>query len=149
MMDNVLLLKKVRAVSVKLGQIEAMLLKDDGVISFINEPLKPKPKSDVQLDIEKFMAMKLGQFAFDIVSASDLVATLTNSDFAEHLSAVPGRFTAVRVGLLLRSIGGSFNTMMVGYKGEGNKRAWVIRNYDRYRLLTPGEMFDEYNVQRS
>lgn len=121
--------------------------------ALINEPVSfidpPTPKTDVHIDIEKFIQLKLGCFQHDIVSATEVEQTMTDPAHEQHRTAHVGRFRRNRIGQTLRKVGLNYPVLMTGQRGQGNQRGWVIRHYDRYRNISSASLFSEYHLQRT
>lgn len=109
------------------------------IIARVDGGVKTKSKPQVtDADIVKFQIdMKVGEFVYDIVRASDVVKTLK--------SVIPG-ITPVKAGLLLKQVPGARKVR--AYDGKGQHWLWIIRDTDRISVLNGRKIWDLYKNER-
>ena len=108
-------------------------------IARIDSGVETKSKPQVtDADIVKFQIdMKMGEFVYDIVRASDAVKTLK--------SVIPG-ITPVKAGLLLKQVPDARKVRV--YDGKGQHWLWIIRNTDRIGVLNGRKIWNLYKNER-
>ncbi len=114
---------------------------------FLRE-IKESSKSPMQQTVDAFIKHRVGCFKSDLVTANDMYNTLISGHLIgrEDLMYCDYKlFTPCRVGCIMREAGG-FITMRARKKG-GYFRLWAIRNPERYKVMSRGQLFDEYERQ--
>ena len=116
------------------------------VTEFLKE-MQEASKSPVQQTIDSFIEAKIGLFECDLIMISDMVSTIRAGELsAPQLMQMDSRYvTNGKLSAAIRDLSCHFPVRAFKY-GE-DKRLWVIRNHEKYRVMSGSELYDEYMGQ--
>lgn len=109
--------------------------------------IQESSKSPMLQTLESFIRHRVGNFKSDILTAADITATLKAGEMlAPELMYCESRyFNPTKVGLLMKEVNGVFQ--MHVHKNRTSARLWVFRNVDQYKLMSPVDLFNQYEQQ--
>lgn len=116
------------------------------VTDFLRE-IQEASKSPAQLTIEAFMADQIGAFSCDLSTSAELATTLRCGEltFPQIMYIDSKWFTPQKVGHVLKGM--PQVTKLRAGDHTGSARLWVFRNNEKYRRMSPVELFKEYQRQ--
>jgi len=124
-------------------------MENDSAVDFLGNP----SRQDLQLlTIESFIQDKVGLFESDLMTAKDMVETLTDERYASYLHVNADNFTPMKVGkmfkkLIDKGIDHGNRSRCTAYNPAGNQRMLILRDSARYNTMSASMVYNEYQVQ--
>ena len=140
-MDYLQLLQDVRTARTMLNKAITRLENNTGDNPSFMIPAQPR---DIDTVI-KFIELKLGVFAIDMATASQMCETLKDPYYAEHLLCPADTFSPVQLGRMLKKLPGA--RVQQGMYKRRSIRLCVFRNVNLYNGLNTKSMDIEYATQ--
>jgi hypothetical protein len=114
--------------------------------AFLRE-IRESSKSPMLQTMEAFIRSRMGCFASDLVTSSEMSSTIRAAvmTYPDMIQADASRFTPTAIGRLMSDIHTA--CQMTGRKEDRSTRMWVIRDKEKYMAFGVNDIMDEYERQ--